>query len=612
MKTTPSQIAEQIQQFLDSHRTLSRRAEPDFIGLGNSLQALHSKATELTDNICRAVDPIGTTEHGVLTTLRRLAENCLTEFRQGRQSIGTNLAAVDTIFSKLTTLINQTDSLDKIGLYLRLIGLNFGVECAHAPESKIMFSMMAKEVVELAGTISQVATGIADDCHSMQSIQRGIRSGIAKDLHTLESMASVAEKAVSESVEQIEQITKKAMDTLGEATCHSKSISNQVGEIVMRIQLHDSMSQRIEHIVQALTTVNETLNESSNNSSKNEAQDKLLAGAWRIVTLQCGQIQRIIEEIENAGNQSHSAFLAIDHSVESLGQSFTTLTASHAEESSSNLQQGDSLIFLQNSLSRLSHLMADGSTMISTLQSSASQVSTMVGRLNQHMQSIEDIRFDIQLKALNAIIKAASLGTTGRTLDVLAQETKSLADQAHKFVQEVTEVHSTIDESVVLLQTEDNSIETGLIQGDKLDQAITDITDALTLFDKEAENCATEAGALRMMITTAAEDLEFLPRLAEELTSHHQQLSTIADSMAFWGQKLNEHELDEDAIRLMQLYTTDQERELHAAFLGINNQTEDSASFVDNTETDEDVLFFTSEPLKKENKDALDDNIELF
>ncbi|MDP2104877.1 MAG: methyl-accepting chemotaxis protein [Desulfobulbaceae bacterium] len=611
MPPTPQQIADQIQQFLDNHRPISHRVEPDFIGLGNSLQTLYSKAAELTDTIYQAVDPIGNPESGVLVTLRGLAEECLAEFREGRQSIGTNLAAVDSIFNKLSTLITQTGSLEKIGLYLRLIGLNFGVECAHAPESVLMFSMMAKEVVQLADTISQVATGIADDCHSMQRIQQDIRSGITNDLNLLESLATDAERAVAEAVEQIEQITGKVMATLGEASSYSQEISGQVGKIVIKIQLHDSMSQRIEHIVQALTTVTVTLNESGGNAT-NEDHDKMLAGAWRIVTLQCGQIKRIIEEIDDAGQHSHSAFLAIDHSVESLGQSFTTLVRSHSDEPGPiNLRQEDSLFFLQNALSRLSHLMADGSTMIDKLRASANQVSTMVGRLNHHMQSIEDIRFEMQLKALNAIIKAASLGTTGRTLDVLAQETKSLADQAHTFVKEVSEVHRTIDQSVKQLQTEDSSAGTSRVHGDQLDQAITGITNALTLFNKKAEDCATEAGDLRRVITTANDDLEFLPRLAEELTSHHQQLSTIADSMAKWGQQFNVHQLDEDAISLMQLYTTDQERELHAAFLGIDNN-EDSTTSGDKTVTEEDVLFSPSAPAKKKDQDTLDDNIEFF
>ena len=613
MPMPPAQIATSLEQLLTSHRTISGRSEPEFISLGNSLQTLYSETSRLSGAICTAVDLIGNPANGALISLRLLAQGCLGEFKSRRQAIGTSLHAVDTIFDKLTTLTSQTDSLAKMGLYLRVIGLNCGVECAHTPETRTAFSTMATEVVQLANTISQVATAFADDCQSMQHLQQNVRNGIAKDLHVLEGLPSHTEQAVAEAVSQVEQVTGKAMSALGDATNHTQSIASQVGEIVLKIQLHDSMSQRIDHIVQALTLVINTLQHTEDKSNSLE-QQKNLAGAWRIVTLQCGQIKRIIEELDEAERHSRSAFIAIDQDVEAMGHCFACLST--GDNAATDQPQQNSLSFLQDSLSRLSRLMTDGATTIETLQHSTGQVSDLVSGLNRHMQSIEDIRFEIQLKALNAIIKAASLGHSGRTLDVLATETKAqaLADRAHNFVKEVSTVHQTIEQSVGLLQAGDTlaSDDAGRFQGEQLEQAITAITEALTRFDGDAERCANEAGVLHLAITKANDDLAFIARLSEELSSHHQTLSAIADSMAVWGQALDNHELNDDAIHLMQLYTTDQERQMHAAILGLDNEPEATSLAAEQGGDDADMFLFAAEDSPARKDDGLGDNIELF
>ncbi|MDA8159848.1 MAG: methyl-accepting chemotaxis protein [Desulfobacteraceae bacterium] len=596
---SPVTLAERLELFMEGPRTLGPRTEPDFMAVGQALREVYDQAGALSCGMRETVELLGDPESGVLSVLGRLAKDSLAELKGREQAIGANFEAVKEVFLQVANLNYQADSLGQIGLFLRVIGLNFNIECAHAHESGGEFAMVAQELLQLAGRIAQVAAEIAEDCLLMSADQGQTRGGIVRELRALTVLARETEGTVIAAVNKTQGVMERALAALSEAEAHSRAIAGQVGEVVVRIQLHDSMSQRLAHLAQAMSTVIATLRQTGQGPAEGE-QVKALAGAWRIVVLQGGQLDRIIEEIEEAGGQSIASFQVIDQEIAALNEGFAALGGEEQEES---------LSFLHQSLAGLGDTMGQAAAIIATLKASTGQVGGMVGRLDRHMRQIEDVGFEIHLKALNAIIKAAGLfGDCSRILDVLALETKELADRAGAFVARASQIHQAMGGAMGRLRDDDDGDLALKAQQGRLTAAVDEIAGGLADFRRDTARCASDSQALRQTIGQVSDRLRrFLPGLVEELSDQRRQLEAFAEEMAVWGRQLSEVELNEVAIGLMQLYTTDQERELHAAFLGISE-----AKSAEDGKSEADEALFFDPPAAEGRQEELGDNVELF
>jgi hypothetical protein len=338
---------------------------------------------------------------------------------------------------------------------------------------------------------------------------------------------------------------------------------------VVRIQLHDSMTQRISHISQALTMVAENLGRKNDQEPDNRA--RLLPVARRLIFLQAGQIEKIIQETEEASRNSRVAFETIAQHVRALGQCFWMVTETFGNEHGHG-PTGDPLLLLQAAFARLSSLLSQNSAMIDQLYESARRTAGMADRLADRMRDIENIRFDVQLKALNTIIMAAHLGGQGRAMEVLARETKVLSDRSLDIASEVVTIHTDIAGLIKSLQIEDADLEERKWKAELFDHSTGIISEAMSSFNRESTMAGKRAEELRGVISIAGNGLDFLDRLAAELRRHHRLLVEIAELMPepTKGQ-VDAATLFKESSRLEKLYTMNKERNLHAAVLGLGN-----------------------------------------
>jgi hypothetical protein len=603
-------VINRLRSFPDMQMEICQRFEPDFIRLGDALQAVAADADELTRQTVGTIGLLGKGEGGVMADVRQLAEQSLRELRGRTWKIEHSLQMVRDIFANLDQLATQAEFLQKLGLFLGVVGLNIGVESTRSAKSSGMFSGAAQEVRQLAAKIGQVATEIAADCELEQTGQQAVGDRITQSLTTLTGLAKEAELAVRDAVICIEEIMGKALATLAEANEHARAISSQIGEVVMIIQLHDSMNQRVVHIVKALTMVAETLNQADGQAQGDRLSR--LAVARRFIDLQASQVKRLLVETEEADRNSRTAFQIIDQQVAALGHCFSVLSSAAIDERGS-ADQANPLFPLQEALDRLSCRLAEGSAMVDQLSESASQTSSMAGRLIGHMKNIETIRFEVHMKALNTIIMAAHLGDQGRTMEVLARETKYLSDRAHGFVSEVTSIHGKIAESIQALQLEDDSRASDNGRGgDLLGGSIGIIAETMSRFNQESAVARGQAEVLRQAIAKAGDGLEFLSRLTAELSDKQRQLAAIADFISPLVREVDSDLAVREGGRLETLYTMDKERKLHLALLGSSMAFQEAGEKTAERGGDLEHPFAEAGGVSEAKTRNRDDNVELF
>jgi len=564
------ELQARLDDFLAAHRQLPGRVEPDFIRLGHVLQGVYAEAEAGSRRTRETIGLLGIgqagqgQEYNAVDELRRLSADSLRELSERRREIADNLDVITMICQRLGKLREQGETLRKLGLYLGVVGLNIGVESTRSAAILELFAGIAPELRQVARQIHLVAEEISDDCRREQRDQQLIGRSTVVDLNQLASLVREAEKAVADTLDQIGTITGQALSALAEAERHGSEIAAQLGRVVMGVQLHDSMSQRIAHIVEALEIVRADFQGLAHEQDSLLRRQKM-AVAKQIVELQGEQLGWIIKETVKAREESSRAFLVIDDQVRLLAQSLDLSRQSTAEEPAKGKKGDTTLGRLCSALEHLEGLVAQSDAMIERLNAGARRTVEMTGRLAKHMKNIEKIRQDVHLKALNTIVKASHLGEEGRSMEVLAQETKKLSDLAHEFVGEVGGLHRDIGDSVRRLRMHD---ETGLAASGPQGRSLREISQTLELFNSRAATVGKQAKVVGNGLEEAGECLTFLDRLIADLENDRQQLVAIKQLIDPFVSEVAVGFAGETAIQLGSLYTMEKEREMHQAILG--------------------------------------------
>lgn len=591
-----AQLHLRLERFLAGHRALPRRVEPDFIQLGNTLQAVHGRAEAMNRETRETMallglsrqqpDPAGDGPQpdapdghepdapDTMEQLRRLSRDTLHKLNRHHQTIAANLGLIETISSRLGRLAARSETLRKLGLHIEVVGLNIGVESTRSPAIRELFSGIAPELAQVAGKIRRVAGEIDDQCRREQREQGELQQTTARDLKSLKSMIGEAETTVASALAQIDRISSAVLTTMAATEQQSAEIARQLARVVMGIQLHDSMSQRIAHIVEALELAQATLQALPAHGNKNDRRRKL-ATAHHIIELQGEQVEKIIAETRQARRESSTAFSTIAGGVKLLQLTLDQLPAQEQpseQPASAPTARADSsgncetipLSRLQAGMAGLEQLLLRSLAMTSRLAAGSRRTVTLTTQLNGHMINIEKIRNEIHLKALNTIIMSSQLGAEGVSMEVLAQETKTLSDLAHEFVGEFTNLHREISNSAQALQEGESG------QPTTNATSLAEIAALFTRFNRQSAATGQQIGELSRGLNRAAAHLEFIDDLIADLETDRQILTEICRTAAplVAGVKLEPEAAE--SRQLEKLYTMDRERELHRNALGLN------------------------------------------
>ena len=602
---TASEIPVQLSAFIESLDTVCKSAEPDFLQLGRKLQSINLDTTALTRQTFETVSRIGgESDESVLVKVRWLTRKSLADFKNCHIQVTDNLSHVNTVIVGLEDLYNVCSALEKIGMSLRVVGLNIAVESSRSAASLNMFKVVFQQIYQLSEKTVRIAESIREDTKTTCASQRIVHSKIYAGLNQLHRLANDAQRAVQDSAREIGQLMKLSLETLEQAGIHTREISQQVGEIVAGIQIHDSMNQRVMHIISALSDVRHLFAEDIH-----EGRDTETAGsAYSIVEIQYAQLRQTISDIDEVHHKSTQAFGRIHSEVARLIHSFSIFGSANAEN-------GSPLEFsrLESDLSHLQQIIDQGAGLADQIQEMTAETSETAIRLADHTKHVREVSFETHLVALNAIVKAAHLGEDGKSLEVLAQEVKILSDQSDTFVSDVAEILDTISDSVRKIRKispdplekadkvqEQNFPEKGFETGVSADVGIQYISHAYEQFRKESLDAFQQAEALKTEISQTISNLDFLPALSGELKRLLRELEGIGQALSLRTCQETE-ELLSDTDRIAERYTMRQERDIHKQIIAQTNNLDNNA---DEAPQDE----------KKDNgeKEDFDNNVELF
>jgi len=357
----------------------------------------------------------------------------------------------------------------------------------------------------------------------------------------------------------------------------------------MSVQFHDITRQQLEHIVEASSELAHNL---LNRQSDVPVTDDDYGMVHDICELQ-------VRQINNTANEFNIAVTNIISNLQSVAGNMAAIFIDSNELIvDSSYEHEGSLKSVQNELYRISEGVKSNIVFENQLEESIKHVVNIVDDLSMFVQEIEDIGSEIELLALNALVKAAHTEINGSALSVLAQEIQNLSIEAKLQTNSYSDILKKIIDTSKKLR--DN-----ISRSDNADETnnLFDTNNEITQLINSMICTEIESGK---MISTINSDIKLLKEEIETIASNttiHKKAevffyevssalnSIVTDLIENTGLIPNK---SQNTAELMNKYSMQIERKIHQDYSIANNKpksnlgsdliTPDNEQFGDNIE----------------------------
>lgn len=524
MKTALVAITVDLKQFADG-------SENDFMQLGLGLRDVHANVAELTDLMLGAVEQFGTNEKGGLLERGRQTLNAaLADIQSRQKEVKSDLERINSVMRSIESLYETSKQIKQFAKSLKIVALSMLIENARTIDASVnIFADVAEEIKDLSVSISDIANDIYTNVERAREVHRITREKISFGISQLEALTEEIQATVRVSTRETKKLMQLSIDTVAQEGKRSRKISRKVAEVVVGVQFHDNMKQRIMYINAIFEAMINSAQCVPGAEGGAKVKDKAVADI--IIREQAARLNEIDIEVHGVYQKNQRAITAINEQVNDLLQQLQKMA-------SDNLADGRALIrdpfsHLRGALAQLHTLMDQGKSLYGQIQDAAVHVSQIAGNLSELLVVVRSISANTHNKSINSIIAADRQGERGGALKLLAQEMNLLATRSDGFSNEVDGIVTAIMNSTIAIKS--NAPEGGADTGgdesaiDRLGQIMDDITRRYDQFQKDARTAYQRAQTLKQATDTILSGLDFFIELSRTLSGYSEQLTLVAD-----------------------------------------------------------------------------------
>ncbi len=518
MKTGLSTLNNEFDEF-------TAGSEDDFMLLGSGLQTVYSNVTELTELILGTIKKIGADEEGgFLEKVRQILNASLTEIQTRREEAKADLERINSVMHSIEALYETSKQIKHFAKSLKIVALAMLIENARTIDTSInIFSDVAQEIKDLSVDIANIANGIYNNVEKARAVYRVTREEISAGITRLEGLTAEIHATVDVSTRELMQFS---INTIEEAGRRAREISRQVAEVVIGVQFHDNMKQRIMHI----STILEAMIASAGPEPAVETDKKV--PATKVLREQTIRLEEINLEVYDVYKKNQSALSAIGGQVDDLLRQLQEMVPTDDAGDGRNTLINDPFSRLKDALGQLHDLMERGKTLCAQIQDAADHVSGIAANLSELLGVVRSISANTHNRSINSIIAADRQGEKGGALKLLSQEMNALATQSDGFSNEVETIINAIISSTNdisgsgLKDFDEKEADSAVGQ---LGEVMDDISLRYEQFRQEMLIAYERARALKQATDTTLTSLDFFKVLSQRLIDYRDQLTAVAD-----------------------------------------------------------------------------------
>lgn len=517
-----------LPEITTSMRSFVEGSEGDFMLLGISLRTIHANVTELTELMLGTVKQMGSIEKGgFLDRGRRILNESLAEITGRQNEVRANLERINRVMENLEKLYETSKQIKKFSQSLKTVALNMLVENARTIDRSVnIFSDVAQEIKDLSVSITGIANDVYKNVEKACTVHRISLEEIAAGIGRLETLTTEIRTTVQESTHNTEDLMRFSVDTIEQAGRRSAEISRQVAEIVVGVQFHDNMRQRILYICNRLSAVRAAAVDVP------PAAGALVETkpAQTILRNQAGRLLDINIEIGEVYDKNRTALEKIGREVDDLLSGLGGMATGRSGAAS--LFRHDPFSHLKGALTQLHDLLHRGDAFYRQIQEAAAQVSSIAVTLSELLALVKSISANTHNKAINSIIAADRLGEKGGALKLLAKEMNDLATQSDGFSAEVEGIITFIMNSAEeVSRTDANRPAQPGADGSaisRLNRVIHDVSMGYESFRQDSMAAYERARELKKAVDTTLSSLDFFQGLSRNLKGYGDRLGDMA------------------------------------------------------------------------------------
>jgi methyl-accepting chemotaxis protein len=570
--------------------SVSGNFEEDFLAIGGKMQKFVAASKNLSSDSSRIASVISESflKKGI-TELNLLLQQFTEYLSESIQDIKNEIIEMGRIHEKIDAIVDNLGNFYKIVKQMRMLCISTKIESARLGNDDRGFNMLADNVEKLANFIYdkvKLISGKADE------LSRKILQS-ASELEHLESEQQLqADIILSNTNLTLSVFEKKHHETSLKANkiaISSNDVYDMINKIVVSIQFHDINRQKLEHISEALNRlVNEVVNGDIIDLDIHSIPDKygLIHDVCELQTIQ----------LQNARDEFVFAVLDIIGNLGNVEKDIADI----CEETTAVL--GEKTIFSKNSLDDVKKELISIQTGLNNngnigkgIASSIKSVVDIVDDLSKDFFEIEKVGAEIDLIALNAIVKAARTGSEGAALGVLAESIQRLSYEAKSQTGIIYKVLEYISAASVKLKESRDFYQQGDKAGKFLNtnEKISDIIQTIGNLSSEAGNIlnkvTNEAAWLRGEINLTVHGITIHESFKSKITLLINELKAFIDGIKKKNILKSNRKMHTD--ELLKRYTMHSERTIHRNFVAnMDNKTKSG----------------------RNPAEIIDDNIELF
>lgn len=336
---------------------------------------------------------------------------------QGSSAAESAAARLGQLNGALNAMGTRLTRLGKTVGEVKLVALNAKVEAAHLDAGSVDFSVFTRE-------IDRLATDAAAELAQMQSALHSLaaQTAAAHQAQVAFSTGHGAElQAVCERLNGgIGQLAAQrqrigaAATRIGE---RSRQAGDHVAELISALQVGDITRQRTEHAAQALGLLSDLPSLAPTLSAEEVRQAAAL-----VTALQASQLEQAAADLDHE-------LAEISANLEALSREERDLAELGRSSFTGSTEGASFLDGLAAEMARTRSLMERYGDALSHIESAMRVVDKAAHAMMAHVEAVHSIEADLKIMALNASFKCARLGDKGRTLSVVAQSLRQLANR---------------------------------------------------------------------------------------------------------------------------------------------------------------------------------------
>lgn len=490
--------------------TLVAQQEAPMLHMGTQVQGCAQQATWLQERLRQIYGGLQGNEGD--SRLHQIEASAVAGLAR-LQALGDRMRRHQHSLNKSRTLVAQLsqkcESLAVTAQYFQVLALNMRIQASALPQGEELFGSMVQATKKLSSDVRQIGSEVMDLLQRSLQASDHAQDMLEQQLPRISALVERERQNLAQTQHKIASVNQTVLSSAEELQGKSALLGQAIAEIVVSLQFHDRLRQRVEHVATALESCVQVI--ASENSAGCDATT-----VHSVLALQAAQIADEHDTIARIAQTVEQAMQMLQLQLQGILSLMARPSGSCEGDCLGELLQGLLQSLETTQREQEVNRVVEGEAMLRLRQ-----FAEITAQVQERLETILEWKVDSKLLSINAILLAKTLGENGAGLTVISQAIVNTAEQLAKQVEAIQAVALQIVDSSAEQTVTDIQTNSGELQIDALRVIVAQVRENQELVQ------AGDFGKLQHSLQEAARSFVVLPTLLAGCATLHAELQTL-------------------------------------------------------------------------------------